>query len=548
MENLSYNKYVNLSALSDERSLMSTTDKTFTVGIYIRLSQEDEKGTTSESVINQKELLTDYVNKNGHSLFDIYIDDGYTGTNFDRPAFKRMISDIEQGKINMVVTKDLSRLGRDYIETGHYLERYFPLKKVRYIALTDNIDTFLENDANNDIAPFKALFNDMYAKDISKKIRTNLRTMQKAGKWVGGCPPFGYKVDPTNKNHLVTDEIESPIVKRIFEMFIKGDTPHKIAVTLNLEKVPTFHLTRNRNLNRKNYKVNGLWEASTIKKMLRNQLYTGDMVQNRRQRLNYKYRKILVNPKSEWIVVENTHEPLIDKDTFNKVQELIPSCPRNDKKIFRLFDGLLYCYECGHKIGIRNKDKKGNSYMCCNFYRKNVQLKLCTSHGFNYDRLESALLRKIKGLVKSLINADLSESLKEHANNILENHNINLEIERCQNQLNSLKSSLDEMYLDKLSKKIDEDMFLRLRNKLNDEIFTLEKRLSELDEIGNNANVIDSQKLINELIEEFKKFKEPNRELILKLFKKIEIHQDKTVDVTFNFKELSYFYDKDITY
>ena len=289
--------------------------KEYLVAIYIRLSKEDDNLGESESVGNQKLLLTKYVKEQGYTLVDIYIDDGYTGTNFNRPNFQRMLKDIEIGKVNMVITKDLSRLSRDYIGTGEYVEKWFPAHNVRYVALTDNVDTFLDN-SNNDIAPFKAILNDMYAKDLSKKIRTALHTMQCEGKWVGGCPPFGYKVDPNDKNHLVIDEVEAPIVKRIFNMFASGIRINKIRDTFNNENVPTFSTTRNRNFTRNgsNGNIYGYWCNTTIKKILQNRLYTGDMIQNKRFRLSYKYRKIVCNPQENWIIVENTHEPIIDKN------------------------------------------------------------------------------------------------------------------------------------------------------------------------------------------------------------------------------------------
>ena len=227
--------------------------KNYFAAIYIRLSKEDIKENgkedESESIQNQKTLLTKYVNEQGYTLVDIYIDDGFTGTNFNRPAFQRMLKDIEAGKINMVITKDLSRLSRDYIGTSEYVEKWFPAHGVRYIALTDAIDTAIDS-TNNDIAPFKAILNDMYAKDLSKKIRTALHTMQSEGKWVGGCPPFGYKVDPEDKNHLVIDEVEGPIIKRIFDLFINGHKINQIRDILNDEKVPTFSITRNRSFER----------------------------------------------------------------------------------------------------------------------------------------------------------------------------------------------------------------------------------------------------------------------------------------------------------
>ncbi len=192
----------------------------YKVAIYIRLSKEDvDKGfDESESITNQKSLLTEYVEKLGweYELVDIYIDPGYTGTNFNRPDFQRMIRDIENGKVNMVITKDLSRLGRDYIETGEYIEKWFPEHEVRYISVTDGIDTFAVNNGNNDIAPFKSILNDMYSKDLSKKIRTALHTMQKQGKWVGGKTALGYVKDSNDKNKLMICEPEAEIVRTIF--------------------------------------------------------------------------------------------------------------------------------------------------------------------------------------------------------------------------------------------------------------------------------------------------------------------------------------------
>ncbi len=194
----------------------------YKVAIYIRLSKEDvDRGfDESESIKNQRDLLTEYVKKLGlkYNLVDIYTDQGFTGTNFNRPGFKRMINDIELGKINMVITKDLSRLGRDYIETGEFIEKWFPEHEVRYVSVTDGIDTFATNNGNNDIAPFKSILNDMYSKDLSKKIRTALHTMQKQGKWVGGKTAIGYMKDPKDKNRLIICEQEGEIVKTIFNM------------------------------------------------------------------------------------------------------------------------------------------------------------------------------------------------------------------------------------------------------------------------------------------------------------------------------------------
>ena len=266
--------------------------KDYNVAIYIRLSKEDEKDgkeRDSESVANQRNLLVKFVKDNGYELVNIYIDDGFTGTNFERPQFKQMIKDIELGKINMVITKDLSRLGRDYITTGEYIEKWFPKHNVRYISLLDGVDTMFDT-TNNEIAPFKAIINDMYSRDNSKKIKAALRTKQQEGKWVGGCAPFGYMVDPNDRNHLVINEKEAPIVKKIFSLALEGKSKNQIINILFDEKVPTPSMIRNVNRTCK-YSELGYWNTTTIRSILSNELYTGDMVQNRRSRISYKRRR-----------------------------------------------------------------------------------------------------------------------------------------------------------------------------------------------------------------------------------------------------------------
>lgn len=219
------------------------------VALYIRLSKEDETEGPSQSVTNQKSLLNEFVQQHRLSVYDTYVDDGWSGTSFDRPDFQRMIEDIEAKKVNMVITKDLSRLGRDYIMTGHYMERYFPEKRVRYISLLDGIDTGVESTAN-DITPFRAIMNDMYAKDISKKIKSVKRDKQRKGQFIGGKPMYGYKMHPTEKNEIVIDEEVAPVVRRIFAMALDGMSCRKIAATLNEEGVPTpaTYCGRNRHL------------------------------------------------------------------------------------------------------------------------------------------------------------------------------------------------------------------------------------------------------------------------------------------------------------
>lgn len=517
--------------------------KEYLVAIYIRLSREDDNLGESESISNQKILLTKYIKEQGYTLVNIYIDDGYTGTNFNRPGFQKMLKDIENGKVNMVITKDLSRLSRDYIGTGEYVEKWFPSHNVRFVALTDNIDTFLDN-SSNDIAPFKAILNDMYAKDLSKKIRTALHTMQCEGKWVGGCPPFGYKVDPSNKNHLVIDKVEAPIVKRIFDMFSNGIRINKIRDIFNSENIPTFSITRNRNFIRNGSigNIYGHWCNTSIKKILQNRLYTGDMVQNRRTRLSYKYRKIICNSKDKWIIVENTHCPIIDKDTFNKVQDLLlKQGQRNDKKELFLLDGLLKCADCGHNIGIRARRSNGKSTTVCNYYRKyNKDFKLCTSHGFDYDTLENGVINEIKKLIY-LVNDDklVSKIVKKYKNNNIFNNYIKAK-QRLELELNNIRNILDNMYIEKLQNKVSEEMYNRNFEKLSNEKHLIKDKLNKIDNyLDKLSKDKDIFKTIKEEVQVFTN-KFLTRDLILKLIKNIYIHKEGNIDIYFNFKELNF--------
>lgn len=524
-------------------AIANITNKIYRAAIYIRLSKEDDKVGESESVTNQRSLLTKYVEENGYELVDTYIDDGFSGTNFNRPSFKRMLEDIESGIINMVITKDLSRLGRDYIGTGEYLERYFPEHNVRYIALTDNIDTMVDS-SNIDMAPFKAVFNDMYAKDISKKIRTALRTKQKEGKWVGGCPPFGYKIDPEDKNHLVPNEEESWIIKKIFTLARSGKTPYEIRTILTEENVPTSSMLRKDNRTKNGYVAkSGIWSTKTIKSILQNQLYTGDLVQNRRSKINYKLKKTVWNDKEDWIIVEDTHEPLVSKEDFEYIGKILPkNSNRPEKKVFRLLDGLLICYECKHKIGICAPRKSdGRTYLVCNYYRMNSKYKVCTSHGFNYDYLEEGILKIIKMMAIEYLNQN---DLLDAASNIKRTNpkdTLEQELKSLEISVISNTERLDKMYLEKIDGKITDSMFERISTNLNDEIIIKQKRIEDIKEHLNKDFSEDNvNNRLDKLLLEFIKLEKPTREIMLELIDKVEIHKDKEIDIYFNFKELNF--------
>lgn len=503
----------------------------YKVAIYIRLSKEDmDKGyDESESITNQKALLIEYVEKLGweYELVDIYIDPGYTGTNFNRPDFKRMIRDIELGKINMVITKDLSRLGRDYIETGEYIEKWFPENNVRYVSVTDNIDTFATNNGNNDIAPFKSILNDMYSKDLSKKIKTALHTMQKQGKWVGGKTPLGYMKDPKDKNHLVICEEEAKIVKTIFGMAISGNNVGEIRDYLNNNNIPTTNQIR--------YNKATFWENKTVKLILQNKVYVGVTIQNKRSRISYKNRKLRANPEEQWQIVENTHKPIIDKNVFDRVQKIVivQNYNRNEKKNTFLLDGLLFCYECKHKIGVRGK-KNGNYYMVCNNYRRNSKLKLCTSHGFSYSNLEETIINCIKNLFQKID----SEKVELEVKNGMTKYDYGKILKKLENEIKLINNNIDQMYVDKLNNKISEEMYERLLKKFKNEIGEKENEYLEIKQQKEESKQDNTEKIKN-VVQEFLELKELTPEFMKVIINRIEIHQDKHVDLYFNFKQLN---------
>ena len=366
------------------------------VALYIRLSKEDENEGPSQSVTNQKSLLEEFVQQHRLSVYDTYVDDGWSGTNFDRPDFQRMIGDIEAKKINMVITKDLSRLGRDYIMTGHYMERYFPEKRVRYISLLDGIDTGVESTAN-DITPFRAIMNDMYAKDISKKIKSVKRDKQRKGQFIGGKPVYGYKMHPTEKNKIVIDEEAAPMVRRIFGMALAGMSCRQIASQLNTEGVPTPATYAGLPVPNPG-PYTGLWSSERISDMLQNETYIGNMVQGRSVKISYKSKKCLHQERKNWVIVEGTHEPLIDAETFRKVRMLVNSRKHTRSRTYDfLLKGMIFCHECGYPLAVLNRKNAAGEdvlYFVCRTYQRFTKAGVCTCHSIKEKTVTDAVIAK----------------------------------------------------------------------------------------------------------------------------------------------------------
>ena len=320
--------------------------------LYCRLSQEDERAGESLSIENQKEMLSRYVREQGWTLYDYYCDDGVSGTTFDRPGLNRLVQDATDHKINLVLCKDLSRLGRDYIEAGKYTDFVFPSLGCRFIALNDGVDTLRKN--NEMLVILKNVMNDLYARDTSSKIKAVKLSTFKSGKYVGCYAPLGYKKSEADKHVLEIDPVTAPVVRHIFDLRLQGYGFRKIALQLNAEKVPAPRSFYYMAEGRENLRgETPFWNDVTVKTILRNEVYIGHMVQNKTGTVSYKNHKQVSKPESEWIKVENTHEPLIPQETWDAVQRMDnhPARGRSGKSgTVALFGGLLRCMDCGSSI------------------------------------------------------------------------------------------------------------------------------------------------------------------------------------------------------
>ena len=507
--------------------------------LYIRLSKEDESEGPSQSVQNQESLLREFVQQHRLSVYDTYIDDGWSGTSFDRPAFQRMIADIEAKKVNMVITKDLSRLGRDYIMTGHYMERYFPEHRVRYISLLDGIDTGVDSTAN-DITPFRAIMNDMYAKDISKKIKSVKRDKQRKGQFIGGKPMYGYKMHPTEKNKIVIDEEVAPIVRRIFALALSGMSCRNIATLLNQEGVPTPATYANLPVARPG-PYTGLWSSERISDMLQNETYIGNMVQGRSVKISYKSKKCLKQDPANWVVVEGTHEPLVDRETFQKVRMLVNSRKHTRSRTYDfLLKGLIFCHECGYPLAVLNrKNVKGEDvlYFVCRTYQRFTKAGVCTCHSIKEKTVTDAVIAKVREVCQAYLNPDeLLPVAQEAVENARKQSSLELELQALQSKIDSLTANLDRMYTDRLSGLLPEADFQRIFGRIKLERGQLEEKRKELE--LRQKSPVRSEDRARELVQRFIETAGESRELLVSLIERVELTEDKEILIKFRFAQL----------
>lgn len=540
----------------------------FYTAMYLRLSRDDNavKGskaalnnaaydktaaggiskTESNSISSQRELIRSFLNaQSDMELYDSYVDDGFSGSNFDRPEFRRMIKDIEDGRVNCVVVKDLSRFGRDYIETGRYLEKIFPSLDVRFIALTDHYDSLSADTGERHIVlPVKNFINDSYCRDISTKVKSQLTVKRKAGECLSAFAVYGYRKSPEDKNKLVIDDYAAEIVRKIFEWKIEGWTAFAIAQKLNTLSV----------LSPKEYKKSvglryeggfsggsgSLWSSTSVKRILTDEIYLGHLLQGKTERINYKVKKSIEKPKEEWIRAENAHAPVISQDDFWIVQNLLRSDGRMipEKRTMNPFTGLLFCGDCREQMVrriIRYKDKSKVYYICSTKNRGEG----CSRHSMEENDLKEIVEAVLKKYVNSFLEQErLFKQVREGEINLEAVKGLNREMLR-------LKQEQDK-YLS-LCKALDEDLQKGIVTQ--EELERLRKKFEERAEQLKKAER-HQQQLVKEMLDrgaaaagrialfrKYPKLREVDRHTLASLVKRIWIYEDKRVEMEFFFSD-----------
>ena len=510
--------------------MKTKTAKDSITALYCRLSVDDELNGESNSITHQKEMLEEYAQKNNFYNIKFYVDDGYSGTSFNRPAFKELIKNIDSGIVGTVIVKDMSRLGRDYLKVGYYSEVYFGEAGVHFIAVNDNVDNTIENDS--DFTPFRNIMNEWYAKDTSKKVRAVIRAKGMSGKSTCNCPPYGYIKDE-NGNWLVEKEA-AEIVKKIYRLCIEGYGPVQISKKLNAQKAISPVVWKNKvGWKYKLEKVDHpeLWTVSAIRRILSNPIYLGNTVNFRTKKKSYKSHSVVYLPKDEWVIFEDTHEAIIDRDTFDTVQKLREGVRRRvsiDGEM-SIFSGLLYCADCGAKMYLnRHRGSEKDAFNCAS-YRKEKE-RTCTSHYITLHAIEDIVLydlQRVLGMAKGqetefvsmlqeknkkMTKSDLSEKAKE--------------CDEAEKRIAVLDRIIQNLYEDKVSGTLSEERFIKLSKNYESEQAELTDKVKFLKEelMAVQKETADINKFMR-LIKRYTEITELNAEIVRTFIDKIYVHK-----------------------
>lgn len=528
---------------------VSTEEPKWKCGIYLRLSREDGDKLESDSISNQRKLIDSFLAKNTDiEVYDVYVDDGYTGSNFERPSVSRLIEDIKNRKINCIVVKDLSRFGRNYYETGRYLEVVFPLLQVRFIAVNDYIDSFKNpQSAQNACVSFRNVINDEYCKDISRKVRSSFDAKRKRGDYIGSFALYGYEKDPEDRHRLIIDQDAAENVKLIYRLFLSGLSIYNITLKLNRLGIPNptaYRTERGLKSTAKLTHSNPDWSTRTIRRILTNEMYIGNMVQGTCRKVSPKVKKCVTIPKEHYIVVKGTHEPIIDKESFEKVQARFKRDSwqpkgnepyQNGAENGSIFVGFMQCPDCGRAMQ-RTGGMQGKNplyYFVCGSYH---QWKICTRHAIRVQKLYEIVLKTIQTYISIAVEADkvlaaIDAKPKEECSS-----RIKRELAACNMQLEKAIRFQNDLYIDYKNELITKEQYLHFKEDSANKIKELEARrdaltdeLTDAPESGNN-----------EFVETFKRYQNItclSREMIEVLIDMIYVHKDGKVHIKFKFAD-----------
>lgn len=523
----------------DWKGVIMPKQTDYNVGIYVRLSQEDERAGESLSIENQKKMLTDYVSKQPNwNLVEICEDDGYSGTNFDRPGIKQILEDAKSGKINLILVKDLSRFGRNYIEVGQYIDYIFPSFKIRFIALGDNVDTADRNSSAMDLMPVMNLFNEWHAANTSKKVRSVRIAGAKQGNYMTGAASYGYIKGNDEKHTPIIDEPAAEIVRRIFEQRVKGFSPRQIALQLNKDGIETPSDHRYHRDGKENPLVTAhLWNDYMVRSILKNEIYIGNLAQQRVTTVSYKNHKQIRKDKSEWIIVENNHEPIISKEIWDRVREIEASMSVGkvtNEGIVRPLCGLMYCADCGYKMKstkTKHTTKKSGtyetvSYRCGTYIRSGMDA--CTPHSILERAISKIVVDDIRAKAKLAVEDEdkLRREVLQHKLSVVDTQSKRdiKKLHDAEKRLAQLETLISKTYEEKLLGTVPDELCVKMLNQYLDEQKVLQENVAVLKE--KQENIEQAGRDIDKFVEIIKKYvdlQELTREVCLELIEYIVI-------------------------
>ena len=516
------------------------------VVLYLRLSKEDvdkvNEGDDSASIKNQRLLLTEYALKNNFQIVRVYSDDDESGLYDDRPGFERMIEDAKLGLFDIVIAKIQSRFSRNMEHIEKYLHHDFLNLGIRFIGVVDGVDTAVAS--NKKSRQINGLVNEWYCEDLSENIRSAFKIKMKNGQFLGSSCPYGYKRDPKNHNHLIVDEYAANIVRRIFKLYLSGCGKARIGSILSEEGVliPTLYKQQVLGENYKNSKVlksTSVWSYQTIHTILNNQTYVGDLVQNKTNKLSYKDKKKVSLPKEKWIVVENTHDAIISREIFNRVQEVqkIKTRSVSGNEVKGIFSGILFCADCKHSMG-RKYERRGNhqfiGYICSTY--KQHGKKFCSSHSIKNSELEESVLNSIKEEARKILTQADVDELKKFE--VVESSRVTYEfqLKQIENQIEKVGSYKRKTYNNFMEELIGKEEYVYYTGEYNRQIKELKLQKENLLEKMNMQDELDNRH--DEWVEAFKNYidvSELTREMVLELINRIEVHENGVIDIYYRF-------------